>query len=61
MKIPITLTLNDEAHEYFLNLVAQGFYGESWDLKMRLLCRFDEYLNSIIYNILLESIQKKSK
>ena len=59
MKIPINLNLNDEAHEYFLNLVAQGFYGESWDLKMKLLTKFEEYLNSIIYSILIEEVERK--
>jgi hypothetical protein len=59
MKVPITLTLNDEAHEYFLNLVAQGFYGESWDLKMLLLTKFEESLDSIIYSILIKEVKNK--
>jgi hypothetical protein len=59
MKIPINLTLNDEAHEYFLNLVAQGYYGESWDLKMKLLTEFEKYLNSIIYGILIEEVERR--
>ena len=50
--------INDEAHEYLINLVAQGYYGESWELKMRLLKAFDDSLNNIVTDTFNEELKK---
>ena len=61
MKVYIEAWINDSAHEYLLNLVAQGFYSESWELKMKLLTAFDDSLMYIMGNTLNEELKTLSK
>ena len=58
MKIPVIININDECHEYLMNLIAQGYYGESWDLKMQLIIAFENSLDYILGNTLNEELKK---
>lgn len=57
MKIPCEVRLNDLAIEQLMNLVAQGYYGESWEFKMKLLCAFGDSLDRIIGETMNEEIK----
>jgi hypothetical protein len=61
MKIPVNVYLNDEAHEYLLNLSAQGFYGKAYDFIMQLTIAFQESLQFISATTLIEEIKKYGK
>ena len=58
MKIKVEAWINDECHEYLMNLVAQGYYGESYDIKIKLMIAFEESLNYIMGNTLNEELKK---
>jgi hypothetical protein len=36
--------IDDKSHEYLLNLVAQEYYGEAWELITRLTIEFNKSL-----------------
>jgi len=61
MKIPCEVRLNDLAIEYLMNLVAQGFYSESWELKMKLLCAFGDSLGRIMTDVFNEELKEHIK
>ena len=50
MKIKVETWLNDEAEEYLINLVAQGYYGEAWVFINKI---NDSFIKSL-YRIALE-------
>ena len=54
MKIPINAYINDEAGELFMNLIAQEYYGEAWELKMKLMIAFESSLDKIMGNCFME-------
>jgi len=57
MEIPCEVRLNDLAIEQLMNLVAQGYYGESWEFKMKLLYSFGDSLDRIIGETMNEEIK----
>ena len=50
--------INDECEEYLMNLVAQGFFSEAWEVKMKLLMRFETSIDYICGSILNEELKK---
>jgi hypothetical protein len=58
MKVKVEAWINDSCQEYLMCLVAQGYYGESWEVKMQLLKAFDDSLNSIVTDIFNEELKK---
>lgn len=59
MKVYIEAWINDEAEEYLRNLIAQGFYSEAWETKMRLMIAFEHSLDYIIGNTLNDELKKE--
>jgi hypothetical protein len=44
----ITAYINDSAEELLLNLVAQDFFSEAWELKMKLMIAFEDSLDKLM-------------
>lgn len=61
MKILCTAWVGDEAHEYLLNLIAQGYYGEAWEFKMKLMLAFENSINVIMATTWNEELNKIKK
>jgi glycine cleavage system H lipoate-binding protein len=53
--------INDEALELFLNLINQEYYGEAWEMKMKLMTAVENNLNIIIYESIKLNIKDKEK
>jgi hypothetical protein len=53
----ITAHINDETEELLLNLVAQDFFGEAWELKMKLMIAFENSLDKLM----VESLSLNSR
>jgi len=52
MKLEIEAWINDEAEEYLMNLVAQGFYSEAWEFIVRLTDAFNKSLYLVAGRVL---------
>lgn len=61
MKLKVGIWTNADAGEYLLNLVAQGYFGEAYDFKMKLVCAFDDSLTYIMGNFLNNELKKMKK
>lgn len=59
MKTDFNVWINDEAEELLMNLVAQGYYGVAWELKIKLLIAFEDSLDYILYNTINEELGDK--